>query len=98
MSSVIYDKRERDGKARPARRAPFDAEKSQKAPRAGGASEPAAREGSTMENAQPSGMAGLLLIVVGSLAVIVYVFLRIAGVIGRRAHGEGRPPPPTPMG
>jgi hypothetical protein len=39
-------------------------------------------------------MAGLLLIVVGSLTVIVYVFLRIAGVIGRRAHGDGRPPPP----
>jgi hypothetical protein len=51
-----------------------------------------------MGDTQPTGMTGLLLVVASSLMVIVYAFLRMAGVIGRRAHGQGRPPPPTPLG
>jgi len=42
-----------------------------------------------MDTAQPNPL-GLMLIVVTSLAVLVYVFLRMAGVTGR----HGRPPPP----
>jgi len=43
-------------------------------------------------------MLGLTLIVATSLVVLVYVFLRIAGVIGRDARRHGRPPPPSPFG
>jgi len=48
-----------------------------------------------MEAAQPGGLLGLTIIVVMSLVVIAYVFLRMAGVIGRNAHRHGRPPPPS---
>jgi hypothetical protein len=37
---------------------------------------------------------GLLILVPASLAVIVYVFLRIGGVVGRKRHTERPPPPP----
>jgi hypothetical protein len=51
-----------------------------------------------VETAQTDGLLGLTIIVAASLAVLVYVFLRMAGVIGRRGHRDGRAPPPTPMG
>jgi hypothetical protein len=51
-----------------------------------------------METAQANGSFGLLLLVAGSLSALVYVFLRMAGVIGRGTRGQGRPPPATPLG
>jgi len=49
-----------------------------------------------VNGATPSGLLGLLLLVLLALAVLVYVFLRMSGVLGHDKHG--RPPPPTPMG
>jgi hypothetical protein len=51
-----------------------------------------------MENAQTYDLLGLLVLVAGSFAVLVYVFLRMAGGIGRNAQRRGRPPPPTSFG
>jgi hypothetical protein len=48
-----------------------------------------------METAQPEGLLGVTILVAISLVVVVYVVLRMAGVIGRD-HGRGRPPPPFP--
>ncbi|WP_152643267.1 hypothetical protein [Anaeromyxobacter sp. PSR-1] len=50
-----------------------------------------------METAQPEGLLALTIIVATSLVVLVYVFLRMAGVIGRNARRHGRPPPPSPL-
>jgi hypothetical protein len=43
-------------------------------------------------------MLGLLVLVAGSLAVLVYSFLRMAGVVPLGKRGQGRPPPATPLG
>jgi len=40
-----------------------------------------------METAQPEGLLGLTIIVATSLVVLVYVLLRMAGVLGHR-HGD----------
>jgi hypothetical protein len=52
----------------------------------------------TMDSAQPSGLLGLLVIVVASFGIIAYAFLRIAGVIGRRGRKQEHPPPPASYG
>jgi hypothetical protein len=51
-----------------------------------------------MQEAQSSGMLGLLVLVAASLLALVYSFLRMSGVVPRHRSGQGRPPPPTPMG
>jgi hypothetical protein len=51
-----------------------------------------------MEVVQPSGMLPLLVLVAGSLLLLVYSFLRMAGVVPRARRGQGRPPPATPLG
>jgi hypothetical protein len=51
-----------------------------------------------METAPPEDLLGLTAIVATSLVVLVYVFLRMAGVIGQKAHRRGRPPPSSPLG
>jgi hypothetical protein len=51
-----------------------------------------------MNGTQPSGTLGLLVLVAGSLLVLVYSFLRMAGVVPRAKRGQGRPPPATPLG
>ncbi len=38
-----------------------------------------------------------MFIVVTALVVLVYVFLWMAGVIGRNARRHSRPPPPSPL-
>jgi hypothetical protein len=49
-----------------------------------------------MNGTPTSGLTGLLVVVLLSLAALVYAFLRMSGVVG---HGRGgRPPPQTPMG
>jgi hypothetical protein len=50
-----------------------------------------------METAQPE-LLGLMIVVAASLGVLVYAFLRMAGVTGRNGHRHGRPPPPPPVG
>jgi hypothetical protein len=71
---------------------------SRDATRPGVACDHLARHRSHMETAQPEGLLALTLIVAASLFVLVYVFLRMAGVIGRKAHRRGRPPPSSPLG
>jgi hypothetical protein len=51
-----------------------------------------------MEALQPRGVLVFAIIVGASLVVLVYVFLRIAGIIGRKANRDDHPPPPTPLG
>jgi hypothetical protein len=49
-----------------------------------------------MEGSPPSSLTGLFVVVLLSLAALVFTFLRMSGVLG---HGRGgRPPPQTPMG
>jgi hypothetical protein len=43
-----------------------------------------------MEPAQPQELLGLLFVTVTSLVVLVYVFLRMAGVLGHRRRGPHR--------
>jgi len=52
----------------------------------------------SMEAASPEGLLGLTLVVATSLVVLVYVFLRMAGVVGGDSDRHGRPPPPSPLG
>jgi hypothetical protein len=51
-----------------------------------------------MTAGEPQGLLGLGVVVATSLVVIVYVFLRMAGVIHRKDHDHGGRPPPPPMG
>jgi hypothetical protein len=43
-----------------------------------------------MEAAQPEGLLGLMIVVATSLVAIVYVFLRMLGVLGHRHEGHPR--------
>jgi hypothetical protein len=43
-------------------------------------------------------MLGLLVVVAASLLLVVFSFLRMAGVVPRHGRGQGRPPPATPLG
>jgi len=96
MESSIYDKRR--GRGKPGRASERDdTNMSPDAPPPGGAPPLTNRHGCHMETAQPEGLLGLMIIVAASLVVLVYVFLRMAGV-GRNAHRHGRPPPPSPLG
>jgi hypothetical protein len=47
-----------------------------------------------MENAQPSDLTRLAVVVFAALLLVVYAFLRMAGIIHGRGHRGGRPPPP----
>lgn len=59
---------------------------------------PARRYRPSMETANGEGMLGLLVLVVLSLAVVVYVFLRMAGILPRKGRRHEIPPPPPPAG
>ncbi len=51
-----------------------------------------------MQAGPPQEMLGLMLVVATALVVLVYAFLRMAGVIGRNGRRHGRPPPPSLLG
>lgn len=50
-----------------------------------------------MEATQPE-LIRLMVVVAAALGVLVYVFLRMAGITRRHGQRDGRPPPPTPLG